>query len=344
MQKPGPAKKPLSVSLVALPESTPAILYGLYEVFASVGVTWAELTGEGQTEPAFDVKLVSPDGKPFTCVFGMPITPHCAINEVERTDIIVVADLAVPLSTDPRGRWPAMAEWIGVQHEAGAFVCSVCTGSILMAEAGLLDGLEATTHWYAAELFERYYPKVQLKLDRILVPAGPDHRLITSGGASSWEDLALHLVARFCGQPQATWTAKLFLFGDRSDGQLPYAAMSRPRQHEDAMIADSQQWLADHYASNHPVARMVERSGIAARTFKRRFKAATGYAPVDYVQALRVEEAKQMLETGDEPTDEIGRMVGYEDPAFYRRLFRRATSTTPARYRQRFRAVGRMSR
>jgi transcriptional regulator GlxA family with amidase domain len=215
------------VSLVALPESTPAILYGLYEVFASVGVTWAELTGDGIAEPAFDVKLVSPDGQPFTCVFGMPITPHCAIDEVERTDIIVIADLAVPLSTDPRGRWPTMAEWIRQQHEAGAFVCSVCTGSILMAETGLLDGLEATTHWYAAEIFERYYPKVQLKLERILVPAGPGHRLITGGGASSWEDLALHLVARFCGQPEATWTAKLFLFGDRSEGQLPHAAMSR---------------------------------------------------------------------------------------------------------------------
>jgi transcriptional regulator GlxA family with amidase domain len=340
MEKQASGKKPLSISLIVTPESTPAVLYGLYEVFASVGVTWPELTGEGKPEPAFDVRLVSVDARPFTCALGMPISPHCAIDDIPFTDIVIVADLALPLSCNPRGRWPAMTEWIRRQYEAGAFVCSVCTGSVLMAEAGLLDGEEATTHWYASELFNRYYPAVQLKLERILVPAGPDHRLMTSGGASSWEDLALHLVARFCGPAEAMWTAKLFLFGDRSEGQMLYAAMTRPRRHEDAVIADCQLWVADHYASSHPVARMVERSGMAPRTFKRRFKTATGYAPVDYVQALRIEEAKQMLETTDDPTDEIGRKVGYEDPAFFRRLFKRATRTTPARYRQRFRAIG----
>jgi transcriptional regulator GlxA family with amidase domain len=334
------AKKPLTVSLIAVPESTPAVLYGLFEVFASVGVAWPELTGEGTPEPAFDVRLVSPDGRPFTCAMGIPITPHNAVGDMQHTDIIVVADLALPLSADPRGRWPDVAEWVRKQYEAGAFVCSVCTGSILIAEAGLLDGLEATTHWYASALFERYYPAVRLRLERILVPAGPDHRLITGGGASSWEDLALHLVARFCGPAEAMWTAKLFLFGDRSEGQMPYAAMGPPRRHDDAAIAKSQLWVADHYAASHPVARMVERSGLAPRTFKRRFKAATGYAPVDYVQALRIEEAKQLLETTDDPTDEIGRKVGYEDPAFFRRVFKRTTSTTPARYRQRFRAIG----
>jgi transcriptional regulator GlxA family with amidase domain len=335
-----PLKKPITVSLVAVPECTPGILYGLYEVFASVGVSWPELTGEGTPEPAFDVKLVSADGRSFVCALGIPISPHCAVGDIRRTDIIIVADLALPLSADPRGGWPVMTEWMCAQHQADAFVCSVCTGSVMMAEAGLLDGLEATTHWYAADLFARYYPAVRLRPERILVPAGPDHRLITGGGAASWEDLALHLIARFCGPAEAMWTAKLFLFGDHSEGQMPYAVMGRPRRHEDAVIAETQLWLAEHYASSHPVARMVERSGLAPRTFKRRFKAATGYAPVDYVQAVRIEEAKQMLETTEDPTDEIGRKAGYEDPAFFRRLFKRSTGTTPARYRQRFRAIG----
>jgi AraC-like DNA-binding protein len=206
------------------------------------------------------------------------------------------------------------------------------------AESGILDGCEATTHWSAAGLLKTYYPAVRVRPERILCPAGPEHRIITCGGVSSWEDLALHLVARFCGAAEAVRIAKLFVIGDRSDGQLPFSAMGT-RSHEDAVIGQCQQWIAEHYGGPHPVARMVARSGLPERTFKRRFKIATGYAPVDYVQALRMEEAKQILETSDAPTDAVAHMVGYEDPAFFRRLFKRLTGITPARYRQRFRFI-----
>jgi len=134
--------------------------------------------------------------------------------------------------------------------------------------------------------------------------------------------------------------AKTFLIGDRSDGQLPYAAMTRPRPHDDQAIADCQVWIADHYAAPNPVSRMVARCGLPERSFKRRFRAATGFTPVTYVQTLRMEEAKQQLETTDWPTDQVAAAVGYEDPAFFRRLFKRHTGVTPARYRQRYRGVG----
>lgn len=100
--------------------------------------------------------------------------------------------------------------------------------------------------------------------------------------------------------------------------------------------SDCQVWIADNYALANPVSRMVAESGLPERTFKRRFKTATGYTPVDYVQCLRVEEAKQMLEETDDATEAIAVMVGYEDPAFFRRLFKRHTGIMPAQYRQRF--------
>lgn len=112
--------------------------------------------------------------------------------------------------------------------------------------------------------------------------------------------------------------------------------MARPRKHSDAVIADCQTWIAQNYAESHPVSRMIERSGLAQRIFKRRFQAATGYTPVDYVQALRVEEAKQLLETGGLSTEEVAHAVVYEDPVYFRRLFKRRTCTTPTRYRKRF--------
>jgi transcriptional regulator GlxA family with amidase domain len=338
---PADTKTPVSISLLALPESTPAALYGLYEVCASVGVVWPELTGEARRAPAFDVKIVSPRAGPFTCASGTPIAPQATLEETNRTDVVLVADLAFPIDEDPRGRWPETAEWIRRRYADGALVCSVCTGSVLLADAGLLDGREATTHWSVAGLFARYFPEVTLRPECILLPTGPDHRLITGGGASSWEDLALHLIARFCGREEAIRTAKVFVFGDRSEGQLPYMALGRPRRHDDAVIAEAQAWIAEHYASAAPVARMAARSGLAERTFKRRFRAATGYSPVEYVQALRIEEAKQLLESTEDATDAIAEQVGYEDPTFFRRLFKRRTGTTPARYRRRYKSVGR---
>lgn len=334
--------RPVSIALVALPESTPSTLYGLYEVFSSVGVTWGEITGQRANGPRIDARIVAAGREPFASAIGLPIAPHASFDEMGRADAVIVTDLAIGPDTDPRGRWPAATAWVRDRYRGGAMACSVCTGSLFLAEAGLLAGEEATTHWSAAPLFERYFPEVRLRPERIIAPAGPGHSILTSGGVASWEELALYLIARFCGQLEAVRTAKLFVLGDRSDGQLPYAAMTRLRRHADAAVARCQEWVADHYAAANPVARMVEFSGLPERTLKRRFKAATGYAPVEYVQALRIEEAKQLLETTAEPTDTVARRVGYEDPTFFRRLFKRRTGVTPARYRQRYQSLTRL--
>lgn len=324
------------VGLVVLPESAPAVLYSLHEVFSFVGSTWEAMTGRKAGRIRMPPGFVSLAPGPMTCQLGAPVIADTGFDDPTTFDIVIAPDLAVDPADDPRGRWPAAATWLRRQHEHGAIVCSVCTGSLLLAEAGLLDGLEATTHWGAVPLFERCYPRVRLAPARIVAPAGPEHRIITSGGFSSWSELALHLIARFCGREEAIRTAKVFVIGDRSDGQLPFAAMVKPRAHDDGAVERAQLWIADHYASTNPVARMAEVSGLAPRTFKRRFAAATGYTPIEYVQTLRIEEAKHLLETGLEPTDDVGAQVGYEDPASFRRIFKRMTGVTPARYRQRF--------
>lgn len=332
-------KKTLTVSILALPESSSSVLYGLYDVLSSAGRMWSQITGEAESAPALDVRIVSPRKDLFRCWGGVPVAPHATLAETAASDIVVISDFAIPLDFDPRGAWPEATDWLRRQYDGGALVAGVCTGSALVADAGLLDGGAATTHWAYCELFERHFPHIRLNVTEVLMPATPDARVVTTGGASSWEDLALYLIARFCGEAEARRMSKLFLIGDHSEGQLPYAAMVRPRPHDDLVVADCQTWIADHYAAPNPVSRMVERSGLPERSFKRRFSAATGYKPVAYVQTLRIEEAKQQLETTDWPTDRIGAAVGYEDPASFRRLFKRHTGITPARYRQRFRGV-----
>ncbi|NRG16979.1 helix-turn-helix domain-containing protein [Rhizobiales bacterium] len=333
------ARTPVSVCLIALPETTPAALFSLFEVLSSVGLAWPAVTGEGEPHPGFGVRIVAQTGGVVKSGMGIPISPHAAFDDIESSDILIATDLDIVSGMDPRGRWPEAVAFIRRMHEGGALVSSVCTGSLLLAEAGLLDGHEATTHWAAAGMMETCYPNVCLRPERILVHSGEAHGVVTSGGASSWIDLALYLIARYCGREEAIRTAKIFLLGDHSEGQLPYSAFIRPRADGDAVVTEAQGWLADNYQKPHPVAEMVRRSGLAERTFKRRFKQVTGYSPVDYVQTLRIEEAKQMLETGDLPADAIAYEVGYEDPAFFRKLFKRMTGVTPSRYRRRYQTI-----
>jgi transcriptional regulator GlxA family with amidase domain len=331
--------RPISVSLVAVPEVSAAIVYGLHEVFSCVGSVWENLTGEQTDTRRIIPRIVGSTTAPLRTTFNATLVPDHTFDEKHRSDVVIVGDLVFAPGDGPVGKWKHEIGWIRDQYEMGAMVCSVCTGSMMLAESGLLNAREATTHWSARSVFEECYPQVLLKPERVLVPSGLEHRIVTSGGSTSWTELALYLIARFCGDAEARRIAKIYLFGDRSDGQLPFASMARPKQHEDAVIAQSQVWIADNYAVENPVSRMAERSGLAPRTFKRRFAKTTGYAPLHYVQSLRIEEAKQTLETTDDAIDQIAASVGYDDPNSFRRLFKKTTGITPHQYRVRFKNV-----
>jgi transcriptional regulator GlxA family with amidase domain len=327
------------VGLLAVPQTAPAVLYSLFEVLSLVGTAWEGLTGKSAGKVRMEVSVVAQRGAPVTCALGVPIMPHASFSDMRGYDVVIAPDILFEPGFDPRGCWPAAARWLRTQFEQGAIVGSVCTGAVLLAESGLLDGIEAASHWGAVPLFRQYYPQVRLKPEKVLALAGPEHRIITAGGAASWTELALYLIARFCGQEEAVRSSKVYLLGDRSEGQLPFASMIRPRGHTDPRIEICQVWIAEHYETPSPVGRMIEQSCLSPRTFKRRFQAATGYTPIEYVQTLRVEEAKYLLETTVLPTEQVGQAVGYADPASFRRLFRRMTGITPARYRQRFQSI-----
>lgn len=324
------------IAILALPQSTSAALYGLYEVFASVGRTWQELTGEPADGRTLSPRIVTRDGAPVTGPLGFPITPN---GPVDAAEVVVITDIAFPIDGNPAELWKDEIVWLRERHAAGAIICSVCTGTVVLAEAGLLDGLEATTHWSAVEFMRSRYPTVRLAPQKILAPTGPGDQIVTGGGATAWEDMALYLVARLSSEREAVRIAKIFLFGDHSEGQLPFAGARKAKYHDDAVVADIQTWIANNYHLSNPVAHMVERSGLAERTFTRRFNTATGYSPMEYVQTLRIEEAKHLLETTTTSIEMIAVEAGYEDPNFFRRLFKRKVGITPARYRQKFAAI-----
>jgi transcriptional regulator GlxA family with amidase domain len=158
-----------------------------------------------------------------------------------------------------------------------------------------------------------------------------------SGASGSWHDLVLYIIARHAGPAAAQAIAKFMLLQWHVDGQAPYVVFETPTDHGDSAVLDAQKWLNAYYTIAVPVEEMVKRSGLAERTFKRRFKIATGYSPIAYVQHVRIEEAKRRLERTNAPIDEISWAVGYEDPSFFRRLFKRITNVTPGAYRRKFR-------
>lgn len=326
------------VALLALPQATPLALFGLYEVFACVGTAWEELTGEASSTERFDTRIVARSTEPIHSPMGIDIVPQ---SELIPADVVVVPDIGIGPSFDPKGRWKKETAWVREQYEQGAIVCSVCTGALFLAEAGLLRNQTVTTHWSAADLLARHYPDLKLAPERIMAASGEGDRLITCGGASAWEDLALYLVARLRGTQEAVRMSKIFLFGDKSEGQLPFAGARNAHRHEDAVIADAQIWISEHYDRENAVAEMAARSGLPERTFSRRFRAATGYTAIDYLQTLRIEEAKQALITESRSVDDIVHDVGYADPTHFRRLFKRRTGTTPSKYRQRYARIGR---
>ena len=188
----------------------------------------------------------------------------------------------------------------------------------------------------SASNFRQRHPSVVLRLEEVLVIAGDDGRLITSGAATAWHDLALFLIARHVGPATAQAVARFLLWEWHRDGQAAFQVFNPPTDHGDAAVLAAQRAIAENFAVGSPVEEMVKWSGLAPRTFKRRFTTATGHTPIAYVQRIRVERAKRMLETTGEPIEEISWAVGYEDPASFRRLFKRLAGVTPGAYRQRF--------
>ncbi|MGK7870889.1 GlxA family transcriptional regulator [Falsiroseomonas sp. E2-1-a20] len=338
---PAPPPRPLRVAVLVTPATNASTACGMVDLFSGVGRSYERLTGEDPTAVSLiDARLVTLDGGEAAVSNGIVLAATLPISAYAPgtgtcADLVCVASLAVP-ADQPVGAPPAVCAWLRQCLAAGSVVASACSGALLLAEAGLLDGGEATTHWgYCAALRQRH-PAVRVCPERVLVATGPGGRVVTAGGSASWYDLVLYLVDRFLGAERARRAAKLNLLQWHVAGQLPFASLSATAQHGDRAIRAAQDWLAENYRAPHSIASMLSRSGLPERSFQRRFRAATGLSPLDYVHALRIEEAKQMLETTEMAVDAIADEVGYEDPAFFRRLFRRHVALTPAAYRRAF--------
>ena len=329
------ATRPLHVSLVAIPDAVISTMSGIYDVLGAFRML-GRVDPSIPEAPPFEVEIVGSKRGSVALASNMPVTVERAIGEIATTDIVIVPSVLLGADGWQTGRYPELVEWVARVHARGALLCSACSGIFLLAETGLFDGQDATVHWGYADAFAKTFPRVPLSPDRVLVVSGAREELITSGASMTWHDLVLYLIARHVGSTAAQTVARYFALQWHHDGLAPYIVFRGRRDHGDAVVGEAQEWVASHFSVASPVEEMVRRSGLAERTFKRRFSQATGFAPIDYVQRLRIEDAKRRLERTEAPADEISWKVGYEDPAFFRRLFKRVTGLTPGAYRKRF--------
>jgi transcriptional regulator GlxA family with amidase domain len=326
--------RPRHVSLVALPDAVVSTLAGIFDVMN--GVALMGLTRPGEPAP-FHVEIVGEAAGALQLASGVPIDVQRAIDTIETSDIVIVPSVLLRPQGWEKDRYPGLVAWLHRMHERGAMLCSACSGVFLLAETGLFDGKDATVHFGYARAFATSYPAVPIHPEQVLVVSGLRGELVSSGASMSWHDLVLYLIARCAGATVAQEVARLFALQWHQDGLAPYIVFEGKADHGDGEIQGAQHWLSDHFSVANPVEEMIQRSKLAARTFKRRFVGATGLTPIVYVQRLRIEDAKRRLERTDASIDEISWRVGYEDPAFFRRLFKRTTGLAPSAYRKRFR-------
>jgi transcriptional regulator GlxA family with amidase domain len=334
------SRAPARVLLLAVPETAGSALYGMLDVLLAAGNLWQTLARTGSGRRHFDVRIAAPRRAAFTCGNRIPVRPDVAIGDDPDAEIVILPEIWLGPEESIAGRYPAIMDWLRRRHAAGTSLYSACSGALMLAESGLLDGCEATSHWGYQDHFRRNYPRVRFRPAPALVFADPRGRIVTAGGTTSWHDLALHVIAQHVSPGEALRIAQVYLLKWHAEGQLPYAALVRRQPHADAAVRRCEDWLAAHYREPDPVALVVRRAGIPERTLKRRFKVATGSTPIERVQNLRVEQAKRLLETTRSSVDEVSAAVGYEDPSFFRRIFRRRTGLAPAAYRRMFLVPG----
>ncbi|MBN8866817.1 MAG: helix-turn-helix domain-containing protein [Solirubrobacterales bacterium] len=321
------------IVIVTFPDPQPLDLVGPAEVFGGASDLVADWVDGRPTNPAYEIEVVAEDAGPIATRSGAySILPAKTLAQCRGPiDTLIVAGGSGVLAAE---RSETMVEWVRSAAQRSRRVASVCSGSLLLAAAGLLDGHRATSHWATCSELARRYPEVEVDPDPIFVQDG---RIWTSAGVTAGMDLSLALVAEDLGEEVALEIARwLVLFLRRPGGQAQFSShISAPADRPG--LRDLQIWMADHLDQDLRVETLAERAAMSPRNFARSFRRETGVTPGTYVETLRLERARQCLEGTSEPVEEIARRCGFGTPETMRRAFARRLGVSPAGYRERFR-------
>lgn len=321
------------IAVLATNNSISSDLFWLLDFFEYCNVLW-QYQQKQQAKPLLHCYLVSPDGKPLQLKQGvsLAVQPH----RWQEADAIILppayAYNRAQLATIAQASSGYFAE---LQQAAanGKLIAANCTGTFILAASGLLSHKNATSSWFFKDAFQSLYPDVHLQLNKLLVQDG---NLLTAGATTSNVNLCLALTEQLVGEAFARQIAKVMLTDPNRSSQIPYMDLSIGQQHNDALVKQIQAHLLRQLAEPFALDTLAEQFHLSKRTLLRRFKVALKDTPLNYLQRLRVEHAKRLLETTNQPIEQIVLQVGYEDVSSFRKLFTAYTEFTPSQYRQKF--------
>jgi len=295
-------------------------------IIAYDGVQQSALHGLGEMFDVANRHVEKETGRKIRHQLSSP----SAIQEASGLDAIILP----PNLIGARGAGDRnLHDWLRRQHLAGTIMCSACAGSFWLGYAGVLDGRPATTHWALEANFRSAFPKVDLYPEHILVD---DNDVVTAGGVMAWVDLGVHLVGRWLGPQVVSRLCRQMLIDPAGREQQAYRSFQPRMTHKDDTIRALQVWMEGNAASDLSVGALARRSSLSERSLHRRFLSGTGLSVNRYVQELRVEKAKGLLELTNLSVNQICWQVGYQDVSAFNRVFKSLSSISPSEYRHRF--------
>lgn len=289
-----------------------------------------------QSAPKFTWRVESLDGGTVKAASGQSISVDGKIDPRKPADAILVTAPFFANMEKLIDGWKeigALTSALRRQHEAGAVLAAYCTGNYLLAEAGLLDGRGATTHWASVADFARRYPRVALRASEVVTA---QDRIVSGGSVTSYLNLGVRLVEMFGGERLAGLTAKALLIDMNRTSQAPYTKLLDEHGHTDPLVARAQRRMEATLQNGFRLSELAQWLAVSERTLNRRFKLAMGLAPLEYLQNLRIEVAKQLLESRPIRLETVSQRVGYADLSTFRQLFKRKTGLSPSEYQMRF--------
>lgn len=305
---------------------------GVIDLLSTAGMAWNFYRGQ-TLSPKFRVSLASSDGLPIRCLNNITLNAHCSFEQIEHADILLVPSIGGEVDT-ALARNPELIALLQHHQMLGTRIGSNCTGAFFLAEAGILDGRKATTHWALVEKFRHDYPHIELVPEQLITTDG---QIFCSGGGSAWFDLALYLIEWYFDHETAIESAKaMVLDSGRRQTQQNHFAVQANKYHNDELVKTIQLWIDAHADQAITIEQLAQDFALSTRSLIRRFRAATGEPPLAYLQTVRIAIAQHLLESGTLGISEITRRVGYEDVSSFSRLFKRRVGLSPTEYRLRF--------
>ena len=323
----------LQVNIIATPDCFGTSVLGIADIL-TVSNQLA-MAFSGTPEPLFVVQTLSQDGEPVTTYNGQQVLVSGDLSQVADDSIVI---LPAPLLASRHQVEPELIKhaeligWLKGHHERLASVATHCSGSFLLAETGLIDGQQATTAWWLTKEFARRYPAVQLDADALVVR---NEKFLLGGSSSSYQDLALNIVEHYGGENLVRTVSKFLLFGRPRGSQAPYAILSLT-DNDDPIVAKAESWIRKNLTEDFKIEEVAEHVAVSPRTLIRHFKKSLNESPQAFVQRLRIEKSKLLLETTQLRLGEIVRRCGYNDESAFRRLFKKLSSLSPREYRRQF--------